>query len=93
MKDLREQIAEIVEDHYLWDYYDAYDASAYARCRCDVDNPSMTNGCEDGGWMRLDDYCRHVATLVTDHLVDLAGHGQLLASIDRLYRNEGTPAP
>lgn len=65
--DIEKRIAKIIEDHYLWDGYTDSDGTV-ARCRCDLDNPSITNGVEDGGWMTQNDYYAHVAAVLVAEL-------------------------
>ena len=58
MSDIVDRIAEVIAQHYAWD---GPQDMHIVRCRCDVDDPSMTNGVEDGGWMPFDEYTAHVA--------------------------------
>ena len=72
--DLREQIAAILTAHpltYSGTYCECSPAHQYAECD------------SDEAWGK---HCAHVAREVTDLLIDLAGTGQLLASIDRIDR-------
>jgi hypothetical protein len=53
-------IADVLRQHYLWDECND-EAGRIARCRCDVDDPSITNGVPDGGWRKFDEHIQHVA--------------------------------
>jgi len=66
--DLYQQIAEVVDRH---EYRFGHDTNT--NCLCGA----------PGIWF-WDDYRRHLAEAVGDLLIDLAGTGQLLASIDRI---------
>lgn len=74
MSDLRARLADALREHYLWDEFNNTDGRR-ARCRCDLTNPSITNGVPDGGWMPFEDYATHVA----DVLLSLPG----IAIVDR----------
>ncbi len=55
----------MAQHRFLWDSCEDEDIS---RCRCDVDNPSMTNGCEDGGWMDSERFNAHIVAEVVKAL-------------------------
>lgn len=54
-------LAEVLAAHAVWDELDDRDGPAMVRCRCDVDNPHITNGVEDGGWMPRAEHHKHQA--------------------------------
>jgi hypothetical protein len=70
MTDLRTRIAAVLEKHAVAQYCWGPEG-----CICDY---------------KLDisdeDHPRHQADAVIDVLIDLAGHGELLKAIDRMYR-------
>ena len=91
--------------HRVWSEYDG-DNELMVRCRCDVDNPHLTNGVPDGAWMPLSQYHIHVATEVDkalggltrehDHtvLIDGAGRAVRLDNVARWiggWKPEETP--
>lgn len=70
MKDLRQQLAETIDQHHQSDEY-GYPTE---ECRCQDD--------KDG----TNTWAEHLAHVLTDQLIDMAGTGQLLASINRIGR-------
>lgn len=73
MSDLYQLITDVVAKH------DCYDYGGGLECRC---GESFTS--DDENTERI--WARHVGRLVGDLLIDLAGTGQLLASIDQIAR-------
>lgn len=65
--DIQARIAAVQREHYLWDEFNS-DGTQMARCRCDVDQPSITNGVPDGGWVTLDEYAAHVTDVLMREL-------------------------
>lgn len=68
--DLRQLLAAAIDEHHQSDEW----GYPVEECRCRNDR--------DG----TETWAQHVAFVLSDLLIDLAGTGQLLASIDRLYR-------
>ena len=62
--------------HRVWSEYDG-DNELMVRCRCDVDNPHLTNGVPDGAWMPLSQYHIHVAAEVDKALGGLTREAAL----------------
>lgn len=75
MSDLYQLITDIVAKH------DCYDYAGALQCRCGEDFVGDDNNAEVF-------WAQHVAQVVGDLLIDLAGTGQLLASIDRIARRQ-----
>lgn len=72
MSDLTDRIAEVQRRHVS-----AQTENWETKLRCE---------CGQGEFSSKLEYSRHVAERITDLLIDLAGTGQLLSSIDQIGR-------
>jgi len=89
MSDLRTRIAAVVAEHSR---LDALDPSRIGQQRClcgkwiGGDDLDRIVSIDDAMAYIRETWSAHVADAVTDLLIDMAGQGELLKAIDRMYR-------